>query len=124
MFLGAGLIAAALATMHQLNVDIDAMEAIAPAGAWYVLAALLSPIGYVIQDTVADAMTVAAAPVVDAGDRPLPEAQIKVQHSTMQTLGRAAIIFGPAVVALLNIAVFDGVETMSAAQKTAAYARI
>ena len=31
-----------------------------PAEVWFVLSVLLAPIGYVIQDTVADAMTVEA----------------------------------------------------------------
>ena len=36
---------------------------------WFVLAAMLSPIGYVLQDVVADAMTVEAVPIVYDGSR-------------------------------------------------------
>jgi hypothetical protein len=40
--------------------------------AWFVLSALLSPVGYVLQDVVADAMTVEAVPRVDEHGQPLP----------------------------------------------------
>ena len=33
-----------------------------PIEAWFVLSVLLSPVGYVMQDAVADAMTVEAVP--------------------------------------------------------------
>lgn len=122
--LGAALIAAGLLIMHGLVTRIETLEAIAPASAWYVAAALLGPIGYVIQDTVADAMTVEAVPTTDAEGRPLPEDRAKALHTTMQTLGRFAIISGLAAVAAVNIVAFDGVEAMSAAEKTAVYARI
>src|SRR3990172_3554853 len=62
VFLGAGLIAASLLIMVGLLTDRAAMTAVMPAEAWYVLAALLSPVGYVVQDVVADAMTVEAGP--------------------------------------------------------------
>jgi hypothetical protein len=124
VLLGAALIAAGLLVMHGLVTRIDAMEAIAPAGAWYVAAALLGPIGYVIQDTVADAMTVEAVPSVDADGRPFSEDRLKAMHTTMQTLGRFAIISGLAAVAAVNIVAFEGVETMGPAEKTAIYARI
>ncbi len=124
VLLGAALIAAGLLIMHGLVTRIDAMEAIAPASAWYVAAALLGPIGYVIQDTVADAMTVEAVPTTDAEGRPLSEERLKALHTTMQTLGRFAIISGLAAVAAVNIVAFEGVGSMTAAEKTAIYARI
>src|SRR5688572_20299511 len=46
VFLGAGLIAASLLIMVGLLTDREAMTAVMPAEAWFVLAALLSPIGY------------------------------------------------------------------------------
>src|ERR1043165_5224258 len=57
VFVGAGLIAASLLIMVGLLGERAAMEAVMPAEAWYVLSVLLMPIGYVIQDVVADAMT-------------------------------------------------------------------
>src|SRR5512134_1256604 len=46
VFLGAGLIAASLLIMVGLIGERAAMTAIMPADAWYVLSALLAPIGY------------------------------------------------------------------------------
>jgi hypothetical protein len=102
----------------------DAMVAIMPASAWYVTAVLLGPIGYVIQDAVADAMTVEAVPRVDGHGRPIDPERLKLMHTTMQTLGRVAIIGGTVLVALVNVYVFVGVEALAEAQKVDIYRRI
>lgn len=57
------------------------------------------PVGFVLQDVVADAMTVESLPSYTAEGAPIPEAEIKRMHVTMQTLGRIAIIGGSAMVA-------------------------
>src|SRR5690349_8183658 len=76
VFLGAGLIALSCVIMVLLISDRDAMVALMPAEAWYVMAELLAPIGYVVQDAVADAMTVEAVPRVDEAGQPVdPEKQ-------------------------------------------------
>jgi hypothetical protein len=124
VYLGAGLIGASLLIMVNLIADPEAMRAIMPAEAWYVLSALLAPIGYVLQDVVADAMTVEAVPRVTADGSPVPDEERKLGHSTMQTLGRVAIIGGGFLVSLINVAMFSGVEHMDAAQKVAVYVRI
>ncbi|MFD2856581.1 hypothetical protein ACFSZS_19960 [Seohaeicola zhoushanensis] len=89
-----------------------------------VISVLLSPAGYVIQDAVADAMSVEAVPVTDEAGQPLAEAQSKALHTTMQTLGRFALIGGTVGVALLNIVMFSGTEALSVAEKAPIYARI
>lgn len=99
VYLGAALIAASLSIMSNLLADAHFMASIMPAENWYVLATLLAPIGYVIQDTVADAMTVEAVPRYDAQGRPVSEAESHLAHTTMQTLGRVAIIGGTMLVA-------------------------
>ena len=100
VFLGAGLIAASLLIMVGLLTDRAAMTAVMPAEAWYVLSVLLTPVGYVIQDVVADAMTVEAVPRVDdATARPCPRTTRKLMNTTMQTLGRVALIGGLVLVA-------------------------
>ncbi len=124
VFLGAGLIAASLAIMIGLLASPDAMRQIMRAEAWFVLSALLAPVGYVVQDVVADAMTVEAVPRVDARGRPVAAAALKLMHTTMQTLGRVAIIGGSVAVALANVTLFSGVEQMSDADKVAVYIRI
>jgi hypothetical protein len=45
-------------------------------------------------------------------------------HTTMQTLGRFAIISGTVAVAVVNIAMFEGVAQLSEAEKAAIYADI
>ena len=110
VYLGAGLIAASLLVMVGLIGNREAMTAVMPAEAWFVLSVLLAPVGYVVQDTVADAMTVEAVPRVDEEGRPLDEATRKLMHTTMQTLGRVAVIGGSVIVALINLYLFTGVE--------------
>lgn len=124
IFVGAGFIAASLAIMAFLIASPDAMREIMSAEAWYVLAVLLAPIGYVMQDVVADAMTVEAVPRFDANGRPYGVASLRSMHTTMQTLGRVAIVVGGVAVALLNVFMFSGVDSMSAADKVAAYVQI
>lgn len=124
VFVGAGLIAASLGIMYALIAHRDAMDAILPVATWFVIAQLLAPSGYVVQDVVADAMTVEAVPPADPQGRPLPEDEAKALHTTMQTLGRFAIISGLVGVAALNIFMFADVETMSQAEKVATYANI
>jgi hypothetical protein len=124
VYLGATLIAASLLIMLGLLARPDAMGAVMPVSAWYVLSVLLAPTGYVVQDVVADAMTVEAVPKVDGGGGPFaPEAR-RLMHTTMQTLGRVAIIGGGVFVALLNVFLFRGVEAMDEAQKLATYIRV
>jgi hypothetical protein len=124
VFLGAGLIAASLLIMLGLLHDRTAMEIYMSAEAWYVASAVLAPVGYVVQDVVADAMTVEAIPRTDLDGRILPEAEQRLMHSTMQTLGRVAIIGGTLLVAMVNVALFQGAETMPEAEKVAIYQRI
>ncbi len=110
VYFGAGVIAVSLLIMVGLIGHREAMVAVMPAEVWYVCSVLLAPIGYVIQDTVADAMTVEAVPRIDEQGQPISEARLKLMHTTMQTLGRVAIIGGGILVALINLYVFTGVE--------------
>jgi hypothetical protein len=113
VWLGAGLIAVSLLIMVALIGERAAMSAIMPAEAWYVLAVLLAPVGYVVQDAVADAMTVEAVPRVDHNGAPFDPAVRKLMHTTMQTLGRVAIIGGSVFVALINLYLFAGVQALA-----------
>jgi hypothetical protein len=121
VFLGAGLISASLAIMIGLLGYTELMRGVMPLGAWFVVSALLTPVGYVIQDVVADAMTVEAVPRVDASGAPIDEAARKLMHTSMQTLGRVAIIGGGVLVAVVNIWMFSGVEQLAEAAKAAVY---
>jgi hypothetical protein len=124
VFLGAGLIAASLVIMIGLIGYTDLMLRFLPAEPWYVVSALLAPIGYVVQDVVADAMTVEAVPRVDGDGMLIPADRRKLMHTTMQTLGRVAIISGGVLVALVNIHMFQGVEAMPPEAKAHVYREI
>ena len=124
LFLGASLIAASLLIMVGLIGSREAMAAVMPVESWYVLSALLAPIGYVLQDTVADAMTVEAVPRVDDDGQLIDPERRKLMHTTMQTLGRVAIIGGSVFVAVINLYVFTGVQQLDEAQKVEKYLHI
>jgi hypothetical protein len=124
VWLGAAMLAASLLIMLGLITRLEEMRAVMSAENWFVLAALLTPTGYMIQDAVADAMTVEAVPRVDEQGQPIAEAARKEMHTTMQTLGRVAVIGGLAFVSLANVYLFYGTDAMPKAQKLALYATI
>lgn len=121
VYLGAGLIAVSLIIMALLIGSRGTMTAVMPAEAWFVLSALLGPIGYVVQDVVADAMTVEAVPRVDQAGQPVAAAERKLMNTTMQTLGRVAIIGGTVLVALINLYLFSGAQALQEAEKVRIY---
>jgi len=124
VYLGAGLITASILIMYGVIVHTESMSAILNPEVWFVIATLLAPTGYVVQDVVADAMTVEAVPTINEHGKPYGDDEIKVMHTTMQTLGRFSIIGGLAAVAALNITMFDGVEAMSEEMKISIYGDI
>jgi len=124
VWLGAAMVAASLLIMIGLISYTEAMSGVMSAGSWYVLSALLAPTGYMIQDSVADAMTVEAVPRVDGNGKPYDEATRKSMHTAMQTLGRVALIGGLALVAAANIYLFHGTEGLSREAKRVLYANV
>jgi len=99
VYLGAALMAASLLIMVGLTGHASWMASILPLDAWYAVSVLLAPIGFVLQDVVADAMTVEAVPVRREDGSEYPDAEQQQMHVTMQTLGRMAIVGGGALVA-------------------------
>ncbi len=85
---------------------------------------MLAPIGYVVQDVVADAMTVEAVPTMDKSGKPIDPQRLKTMHTTMQTLGRVAVVGGGIAVSLINIAFFADVGNMLEEQKIGVYIHI
>ena len=122
--LGAGLLAMSLGIMAALIGNREAMVAVMPAEAWFVLSTLLAPIGYVIQDAVADAMTVEAVPRVDEWGQPFDETSRKLMHTTMQTLGRVAIVGGGVLVATVNVYIFAGTAGLPQAELVKLYQQV
>ena len=102
VYVGALLMSASLLIMVGLTGYKEAMAGMLPLSVWYVISSILSPIGFILQDVVADAMTVEAVPALRADGTPVPEPEQKRMHVTVQTLGRVAILGGSAAVAGLG----------------------
>jgi hypothetical protein len=124
ILLGAGLITLSLLIMYGLVTAPAQMAGIMRLEDWYVVALLLAPSGYAIQDVVADAMTVEAVPQVDENGRAFSEDELRAKHTTMQTLGRIAIISGLTAVAGVNIWIFAGTEAWPKSDRLALYGEV
>ncbi|MER2512139.1 MAG: hypothetical protein ABTQ25_06930 [Nitrosomonas ureae] len=121
VYLGASLIMLSLLIMIGLLGHTETMTAMASVETWYVASALLAPIGYVLQDVVADAMTVEAVPRVDENGNKLGLEKRKLMHVTMQTLGRVAIIGGGVLVSVVNVFVLRDAGSLPEVEKEAVY---
>ena len=69
-------------------------------------------------------MTVEAVPLTDEKGKDYTKDQIKLMHTTMQTLGRFAIIGGTVLVALANVILFRDVDNLEQAEKINLYGSI
>mgnify|MGYP007000117855 CR=1 len=68
----------------------------------FILSAILTPVGYVLQDVVADAMTVEAVePDFKNKYKKTDNEKIKKENTNVQLYGRFAIILGSLIVGLL-----------------------
>ena len=124
VYLGASLIALSLLIMYGLIIHTEDMAQIFSIETWFVISVILAPVGYVVQDVVADAMTVEAVPLIDEFGKDYSRDQVKIMHTTMQTLGRFAIIGGTVLVALVNVILFRNVESLEQVDKINLYGSI
>ena len=124
ILVGAALITGSLLIMYALVTEPGQMGSIMPISNWYVVALLLAPTGYAVQDVVADAMTVEAVPQTNENGKPFTQEEARALHTTMQTLGRVAIISGLASVAGVNIWIFSGVEDIAFDERLELYGRV
>ncbi len=124
VFFGAGLIGLSLIIMHGLIIHTEFMARIFSVETWFVISVILAPVGYVVQDVVADAMTVEAVPLTDDQGNEYSKDHVKVMHTTMQTLGRFAIIGGTVLVALANVILFSNVDNLEQTEKIQLYGSI
>jgi len=65
VYIGASLITLSILIMYGIIAHKQAMAEIMGVEIWFVIATLLAPTGYVVQDVVADAMTVEAVPTIN-----------------------------------------------------------
>tara|TARA_Y100001936_G_scaffold125954_1_gene123306 strand:- start:1520 stop:2866 length:1347 start_codon:yes stop_codon:yes gene_type:complete len=124
VFFGAGLISLSLLIMYGLIIHTEYMSTILKVETWFIISVILAPVGYVVQDVVADAMTVEAVPLIDDQGVDYSRDQIKIMHTTMQTLGRFAIIGGTVLVAFANVILFSNVDNLEQADKIELYGSI
>ena len=124
VFIGASLISLSLLIMYGLIIHTEWISNFLTVETWFVISVLLAPVGYVVQDVVADAMTVEAVPLVDDNGDRFSNEKIKLMHTTMQTLGRFAIIGGTVLVALANVLLFSDVDNLDQAEKIKLYGSI
>ena len=124
VYFGAFLISISLLIMYGLIIHTEELALIFSVEKWFVISVILAPVGYVIQDVVADAMTVEAVPLTDEEGKDYTKDQIKLMHTTMQTLGRFAIIGGTVLVALANVILFRDVDNLEQAEKINLYGSI
>ena len=124
VYFGAFLISLSLLIMYGLIIHTEELAKIFSVEKWFVISVILAPVGYVIQDVVADAMTVEAVPLSDEKGKDYTKDQIKLMHTTMQTLGRFAIIGGTVLVALANVILFRDVDNFEQSEKIQLYGSI
>lgn len=124
VWIGAAVIAASMLIMFGLIVEQDRMGAVMEPRTWFVVSSLIGPVGYALQDVVADAMTVEAVPRVDTIGQPFSAEAQRLMNTTLQALGRMADIIGGLGVALLNVLIFEGAGALSQAAKGAVYANV
>ena len=122
VIIGAALIASSILMMLLTLLEPDLMGSFMPLEYWFITSTILSPCGYVLQDSVADAMSVEAVPKRDANGVEFSEQVQKDLHTTMQTLGRAILMCGLISVSAINIYLFSGIELLSQPQKSEVYA--
>ena len=78
VFIGAGLIALSIIIMYGLIIHTEIMASVLKVETWFIISALLAPVGYVVQDVVADAMTVEAVPSTNDQGIKYSAQQIKI----------------------------------------------
>ena len=124
VILGALVMAASSIIMYCLIQYKSEMITIFNAETWFVISTLLAPVGFVLQDVVADAMTVEAVPKIDDNGQEIHFNELKSMNVSMQLLGRVSIIFGTLLVSLLNLIVFADSSEMTELEKIKAYGDI
>ena len=124
VYLGAILIACSLLIVVGVLTDPKAMGQTMKADTWYVISVVMGSVGYMLQDAVADAMTVEAVPKFDESGQAIDAKLQRSMHTTMQTLGRVALIGGGVIVSLVNVVLLEGVQDLPKDQQASVYAKI
>ena len=124
VFFGAFIMAISSLIMYFLIAHKSEMIAILNAETWFIISTLLAPIGFVLQDVVADALTVEAIPKTDEKGNEIDFKTLKSLNIVMQLLGRVSIISGTLLVSLVNLIMFSDSSEMSENEKIITYGKI
>ena len=124
VFFGALIMAISSLIMYFLIADKEEMISIFNAETWFIISTLLAPIGFVLQDVVADALTVEAIPKTDEKGNEIDFKTLKSLNVVMQLLGRVSIISGTLIVSLINLIMFSDSSEMSDSDKIVTYGKI
>ena len=112
VYMGAFLVAISLLIMYGILAHKGMMIEYLEIKIWFILSSILTPIGYVLQDVVADAMTVEAVePNFKSNSDSKKKDTIKKEHTIVQMYGRFAIIMGSLLVGLINLFIFKGIDS-------------
>ena len=120
---GAIIIFISILIMYLLISYREEMVIYLSADTWFIISSILTPVGYVIQDVVADAMTVEA---VESNKNNFSKDIIpkRDEHMLLQLYGRFSIILGSLLVGILNVYAFSGIKDMDEKEVFSAYADI
>ncbi len=111
VYLGAFLVSISLLIMYGILVHKGSLLQYFDIKTWFIISSILTPIGYVLQDVVADAMTVEAVePRFKNITEQVKKKNTKKEHTIIQLYGRFAIILGSLIVGLINLFIFKGVN--------------
>ena len=91
--------------MFLLIANRQMMEIYLSAEKWFIISSILTPVGYVLQDVVADALTVEAVENNNINNI-RKKISKRNEHMLLQLYGRFSIILGSLLVGLLNIYFF------------------
>ena len=126
IYFGSLIIFISLIIMYFLLTARSVMENYLTAEVWYIISAILTPVGYVIQDVVADAMTVEAVEsrYINSNKSSLAISKKKKDHTLLQLYGRFAIILGSLLVSVINLLIFRNVDINNEILLNKAYSKI
>ena len=124
VFFGALIMAISSLIMYFLIAHKEEMISVLNAETWFIISTLLAPIGFVLQDVVADALTVEAIPKTDEKGNEIDFKTLKSLNVVMQLLGRVSIISGTLIVSFVNLIMFSDSSEMSDNEKIVTYGKI
>jgi len=111
---GIGLVGTSLVILIALLEKPLILEQWLPIKVWYVLASVLGPVGFLLQDVVADALSVhAVVTTTYNGPATLDQGYQDDGHVFVQSAGRAISLVGGIFVGIINLTVLRGVQALS-----------